>query len=54
MSHDKTVRLWPMSATRKGVVLTAHRDPVYAVAMSADEKRVASAGSSGMIRLWRI
>jgi len=52
-SHDTTVKLWNLETGALLATLTGHTAAVESVAFLS-EKRLASAGRDGMIRLWQI
>lgn len=52
-SYDGTVKLWSVEQRRLVGELTRHTAPIYAMTVSADEQRIASADAQGNIHIWR-
>jgi WD40 repeat protein len=54
-SSDRTVKVWDINALRQDnrITLVGHDGPVRAVAVSADQLIIATAGEDGKVRLWR-
>jgi WD40 repeat protein len=44
--------MWRVADGAAGAPLVAHTGSVYALAFTADSKRLASGGSDGTIRVW--
>jgi WD40 repeat protein len=54
-SDDQTARLWDLRAkdpTASKVVLRGHKEPVTAVAISADNRWLATGSQDATVRLW--
>ena len=50
-SQDKTVRIWQPAVGRMVRIVRGHDGPVFAVAYSADSRRLYSAGKEGVVRV---
>lgn len=51
---DNTVKLFDASSTKVLRTIKGHEDWVYSIAMSPDEKRIASGSGDGTVKLWNI
>jgi hypothetical protein len=51
-SADQTVRLWDLETKRQTGILSGHTGEVIFVAISPDEKLIASAGADKTIKIW--
>jgi WD40 repeat protein len=49
---DKSVRVWDRETGKELAALAPHKGEAYAVAVSADGKRVATAGKDRVVRLY--
>src|SRR5262245_38110251 len=49
---DGRLRVWDVAAGKGVNAVEAHKDGVYGAALSADGKRLATAGGDRLVRLW--
>ena len=54
VGDDRSVRIWDTATGKQRGTLEGHTGAVYAVAVSADGKRAATAGEDPAIRLWEL
>jgi len=53
--RDETARLWDLTSgdpTGAPIVLSGHEDPIFAAAISADSRWLATGSKDGTVRLW--